>query len=164
MPNVANASCPVDVHTNVAFLHQPRLSGMQTHSNPHFNIVWPVVLGQSSLNIDHGCCSIGSPGERSKESVPLGIDLPPVVLVKGCPDDGPLVGQELAVPLAQLGKKLRAALYIRKKKGDRACGQNAGQVIGCRVHVASTLDRATALQCRALLATPGFRYQHYNTS
>jgi hypothetical protein len=99
---MGDAGGPVDVHAYVAFINQPGLARVQAHPDAHLHILWPLVLGQGALNFNDGRYGIGCSGERSKERIAFGTDLPAAVIFESVSHDETLVGQQLGISLAQL--------------------------------------------------------------
>jgi len=118
-----DARSTVDVHSDVAVLMPGRLPGMQPHPNVHPDAVGPVVGVETSLGREGGLGSVRGGGEHDEEAVPFRSHLGSTPTFDLRPQDVPLRGQSLSVPVTQSAQKLRRAFDVAEEQRHSAGGK-----------------------------------------
>src|SRR6185503_9374515 len=105
-----------DVHPDVALVTHVRLAGVQPHAYPYLGALRPGVGGKRALALD--CSANGIPGarERVEERVALRVDLAPAGGSEDIAQEPPVIGDHLAVLVAQLLEQARGALDVREQE------------------------------------------------
>ena len=80
--------------------------------------VRPGVRGERPLRRDCGQRGVPRPAKGDEERVALRVDLLSAVLGEGRAQDAPVLGQHLAVAVAQLLEQAGRALDVREEEGD----------------------------------------------
>src|SRR6185503_7989887 len=105
-----------DVHPDVALVTHVRLAGVQPHAYPYLGALRPGVGGKRALALD--CSANGIPGarERVEERVALRVDLAAAGGGEDVAQEPPVVGDHLAVLVAQLLEQASGALDVREQE------------------------------------------------
>jgi hypothetical protein len=114
------------MHANsvVADLAHRRLAGVHPHADPTLDAVGPGVARERALAVDRRLDPVARTGERDEERVALGADLVAVVRDERLTEEPAMVGQQLAVPLAELLEQARRALDVGEEHRHRPRGQH----------------------------------------
>ncbi len=80
----------------------------------------PGMTAECSLSLGRGHDRRGRFGEHDEDSVTLGAEQPPAMAGGRRLDEGSMLGQNRAVPIAELAQQARRALNIGEHESDRA--------------------------------------------
>ncbi len=106
----------VHVHPDVAVLVPRRLTGVQAHPHAHRHILGPGLAAQLGLCLHGRVHRVADRREDDEEAVALRPHLPaPPPLERG-PQDRPLRGQHLGVPLTQPAQQARRGLDVAEQQ------------------------------------------------
>ena len=121
-----------DVHPDIALVADVRLAGVQPHPHPYLGALRPRVGGKRALALD--CPADGIPGarERVEERVALRVDLAPARGGEDVAQEPPVVGDNLAVLVAQLLEQARRAFDVREQERDGAAWKSHAVTVQSR--------------------------------
>jgi hypothetical protein len=94
------------------------LSRVQAHAHTHLLALGPVVLCQSALSHYGSAESRVCAREGEEERVTLRVDLAPFARVYRFPQNAPMVGEDVAIPLPELLQQPGRSLDVREQEGD----------------------------------------------
>jgi hypothetical protein len=104
-----------------------------SHADPQLSATGPSVFCQRPLSVDSRGLGVLCAPEGDEEGVALGVDLLPIVLRKGGPQQAMVVGARLGIALPELFEQTRRTFDVRKEKGDCAPRElRRNRVIGGR--------------------------------
>ena len=115
----------VDVRAPVVVLAHLGRAGVQPHPHAHLGVRRPVVLRERTLGRRGGLDSVRGSREGDEERVALGVDLHPAVRRPDSPQQRAVLGEQVAVGVAEAVEQAGRALDVGEEEGDRPCGQTA---------------------------------------
>jgi hypothetical protein len=121
---------PHDVEPEVPLVADVRLARVETHPDAHLAGLGPRVAAQGALRGDRAGDRVPGARERVEERVALGVDLRAPGVAERLAHDPPVVAGDGGVGLvAELLEKLRRALDVGEREGDRACVLRHGSFV-----------------------------------
>ena len=104
----------------VTLLRHGRLAGVHAHSNAHVAALRPRVPAQRPLRGGGGFRGGTGAREDVEERVALRVDLLSTVVRERPTQNAAMLGQRLAVAIAQLSEQPSRPFDVREQEGDRA--------------------------------------------
>ncbi len=95
VPGRADSCGPVDISTRVAIASDDRFAGMQAHSHPQHNPLWPGMPRQCPLSLDCGQDRVLRALEDEEEAFPLVLIYVSARYLNDFPDQSPVICKHL---------------------------------------------------------------------
>ena len=97
-----------------------RLTGVDSHAHAHVPSLWPVVLSERALRLDRRQQRVAGATEGDEERVALRVNDAAAVAVECLPQQPLVLGNHLAVAVAQLLEQASRSFDVCEQEGDRA--------------------------------------------
>ena len=102
----------MNINADVAFLGEDRLARVEAHPHTHRP------SAQRNLRFLRGRDRIRGTSKGHEEGISLRVDLDAAVARNRVPEQAPVLGQHLCIPVPQLMQEPRRALDVGEEKGD----------------------------------------------
>jgi hypothetical protein len=116
----ADAGGLVDPEADIPLACSAGLPRVQPHADAHLDAIRPGMAFEGALSVDRARHRVARARERHEERVSLRIDLAAAMCLEALAEDPLVVGQQLAVPVAEPLDELRRSLDVGEEQRDRA--------------------------------------------